>query len=310
MQWQRLKYVTVDVFTSQRFTGNPVAVILGADGIADEEMQAIAAEFRYSETAFLTAPTSACCAARLRIFTQKDELPFAGHPNIGAAYVVARLGTVFGRPIGKSLSFEQRAGVVSIDITLQDGIPLGATLLAPEPYRRLVEVDPAVVAACVGLEDEDIVSQQHRPIIASIGLPILLTEVRDLESLGRCRPIPEQFARHFPRSGANSIHLYTRTNSGNELQFRARHLSPLDGIWEDPATGSANAALVALLADLAPARTMQLQINVKQGVEMGRASALVATADKYAGKIHAVRIGGDCIQAMEGIISIPVRQSS
>ena len=301
---QRLKYVIVDVFTSQRFTGNPAAIILGADGIADEEMQAIATEFRYSETAFLTAPTNACCAARLRIFTQKEELPFAGHPSIGAAYAVARLGTIFGRPIGKSLSFEQRAGVVSIDITLQDGMPLGATLLAPEPYHRLVEVDPAVVAACVGLEDEDIVSQRHRPIIASVGLPILLAEVRDLQSLGRCRPIPEQFARHFPRRGANCIHLYTRVNSGNELHFRARHLSPLDGIWEDPATGSANAALAALLADLAPARTLQLQINVKQGVEMGRASTLAATADKHAGKIQAVRIGGDCIQVMEGIFSI------
>jgi trans-2,3-dihydro-3-hydroxyanthranilate isomerase len=297
------RYMTVDVFTERRFGGNQLAVILDAEGLEDALMQRIAAEFGYSETAFLLPPENPGHTARVRIFTPRVEVPFAGHPTVGAAFVAARLGTVVGRPVGQPIQLEEAAGLVEVTLLWREGVPAGAVLSAPQALHRGPEVAVEIVAECLGLERAEITTVAHAPMVASVGLPFVFAEATDLSALAHSRPHIAACERYLPIEGADAFHLYVRERQAPDL-VRARVFSPLDGIMEDPATGSANAALIALLADLAPAADLDLSLSVQQGVEMGRPSLLEAQIRKRAGVLSAPRIGGFCVPVMEGEIAI------
>jgi trans-2,3-dihydro-3-hydroxyanthranilate isomerase len=294
------RYVTVDVFTDRAFGGNPLAVVLDAGGLSTAQMQAIATEFNYSETTFVLPPRETGHDGEVRIFTAIREIPFAGHPNVGTAYMLA---TRAPKP-PERLVFEEKAGVVPVEMLKQDGKVVGAELTAPQPLKRLTEVSVEKAAACISLSAADIKTDRHRPHIISVGLPFLAVEVADREALRRAKPNAEAFARTFPiDDGSVAVYFYTRDVPSDEApcDLQARMFHPgSSGLKEDPATGSATAAAAALFADLDSTRDGELKLTVGQGVDMGRPSLLLTRVRKENGAVVSTHVGGRCVPMMEG----------
>ena len=171
----RLQFQTVDVFTSDRFAGNPLAVVLNAEGLSAPQMQAIASEFNLAETTFVRPPQDAAHTAEVRIFTPRSEVPFAGHPNVGTAFVLARAGSSYGRPVdGARVIFEEKAGLVPIEILRHGAAVAGARLASPQPLAVGAEIAAELVASACGISLGDIETANHRPCIASCGAPFIL----------------------------------------------------------------------------------------------------------------------------------------
>jgi len=297
------RYVTVDVFTDRAFGGNPLAVVLDAGGLSTAQMQAIATEFNYSETTFVLPPQHAGNDAQVRIFTVRSEIPFAGHPNVGTAFVLA---TEAAKPPPR-LKFEEKAGLVPVEILLEQGRIVGAELTAPQPLKRLTQVSAEQAAACLSLSAADVKTDRHAPQMASVGLPFLMVEISSREALRRAKPDAAAFARTFPLDGSDAVYFYTRDVPAGEkpLDLQARMFHPgASGLSEDPATGSATAAAAALLADLDDARDGEFKLRIGQGVDMGRPSLLLTRVKKQAGAIASVHVGGGCVKMMEGTLQV------
>jgi trans-2,3-dihydro-3-hydroxyanthranilate isomerase len=292
-----VRYFICDVFSEQRFGGNPLAVLPDASGLDDGAMQRIAREFNFSETTFVLPPEQGH-TRKVRIFTPKVEVPFAGHPNLGTAFVLARSGELGPLDGPLSVTFEERAGLVPIDIEVAGGAPVRCELRAPEPLSLGKTVSAEQVAAALSLAPADIVSRTHPPQVASVGLPFVFAELSGRDALERVRIDWAGFEALAAAGLPPDVHVYVR--SDDEFDVRARMLAPLDGVPEDPATGSANCALVALLAQLDPRPDCELRLRIAQGVELGRPSVLDARADKRAGEIVAAHIGGACVMVGEG----------
>jgi trans-2,3-dihydro-3-hydroxyanthranilate isomerase len=299
----QLDFETVDVFTDRRFGGNPLAVVVNAQGLATAQMQSIAAEFNLAETTFVLPPKDGSHTAEVRIFTPRAEVPFAGHPNIGTGYVLAKRGSTYGRPVGDPLLFEEKAGLVHID-QIKDGASLvGTRLKAPQPLTRGEEIAPDSVALACSIGAHDIETARHAPCIASCGLPLVFAELKSRSALAAAQPRSEVFSEHFKTDRTTGILLYVR--DGKEgVDIQARMFAPLYGVPEDPATGSANVALVGLLADLRPEADLRLDLRIAQGVDMGRPSLLEASAQKKGGGITGLWIGGRCVPVMKGTIEV------
>ncbi|WP_391488062.1 PhzF family phenazine biosynthesis protein [Leclercia tamurae] len=290
------RYVVADVFTDKPFLGNPVAVVLDAEGLSTEQMQRIAVEFGYSETTFVLPPDDAAHTARVRIFTPSREIPFAGHPNVGTAYVLATYAAMNDTPLPETLLFEEIAGLVPVRLLKDNGTVTGAELVTPEALSCRSEVSPEKVAACLSLTAEDIRTAVHNPLVASVGLPFLVVELVSRDALRRCVPNLQGFRAVLPLDGAVSVYAYTLDkDAGEPGDLQARMLTPR--MTEDPATGSATAAVTALLALHRDKTTLSLQVS--QGVDMGRASTLYSGYDASSGK-SVVRVGGSCVITMEG----------
>jgi trans-2,3-dihydro-3-hydroxyanthranilate isomerase len=298
-------YVTVDVFTTVRFGGNPLAVVPDARGLDDAAMQRIAAEFNYSESTFVLPPDDLANTARVRIFTPTNEIPFAGHPNVGTAFVLARQGSAFGRPIGETMRFEERAGLVAIDVLREADPVVGARIQTPKPLETGPVVAVDVVAACASLADADIVTAGHQPLIASVGLPFAVAELASLDALARAEPnvaaFKEAERRYRHPDDAFALLIYAPM-SADPWRVRARMFAPLSNTFEDPATGSAAGALGALLTSLRLEAAGDFALAIEQGVEMGRPSLIEATARKAGGAVVAVTISGRCVPVMQGTI--------
>lgn len=294
---RRFPYVTVDVFTDTRFGGNPLAVFTDAQGLTDGEMQQLAAEMNYSETTFVLPPSDPSNTARVRIFNRTAEMPFAGHPNVGTGCVLAALG--YGE--GDVLRFEEIAGLVEVRIERDArGAIAGAHIAAPLPLSTGPDLPVDAVAACAGLAPGDLVLSAHAPRIASVGLPFCFVEVTG-EALARAVPDLAAFrrlAQSLPeRPDRLSLHLYARVDRAAPHRLRARMFAPLSGTVEDPATGSANAALAAFLLSLGSVN--EARFEIAQGVELGRPSRLLASARRAADGIRAT-VGGGCVQVLHG----------
>ena len=299
----QLSYMTVDVFTDRRFGGNPLAVVTNAQGLATDEMQSIAGEFNLAETAFVLPPRDPSHTAEVRIFTPRAELPFAGHPNIGTAFVLARLGTIHGRAVGDPLMFEGKAGLVRLELIRDAGAVAGARLSAPQPLARGEDIALDVVATACSIAADDIATVNHRPCIASCGVGFVLAELKSRSSLAAAQPRAEAFAKHLPADRATGILLYVRDHH-DDIDIHARMFAPLYGVPEDPATGSGNCALAGLLASLRPEHDLTLQLRIAQGIEMGRPSLLEAAAEKTGGRITELAIGGRCVAMMRGVLEL------
>jgi trans-2,3-dihydro-3-hydroxyanthranilate isomerase len=179
----QLDYMTVDVFTERRFGGNPLAVVTNAHGLATEQMQSIAAEFNLAETAFVLPPRDPSHTAEVCIFTPRAELPFGGHPNIGTAFVLARLGQIYGRAVGDPLMFEEKAGLVRLELIKEGGAVAGARLSAPQTLKRGEDIALDVVAAACAVAAGDVETANHHPCIASCGVGFVLAELKSRSSL-------------------------------------------------------------------------------------------------------------------------------
>jgi trans-2,3-dihydro-3-hydroxyanthranilate isomerase len=299
----QLNFITVDVFTDQQFGGNPLAVVLNGHGLTAEQMQSMAAEFNLAETTFVLPPKSQHHAAEVRIFTPRAELPFAGHPNVGTAFALATLGNSYGNIISDPLIFEEKAGLVKLDLIRNGTSIIGARLAAPQPLTRSDDIALDIVATACSIGVDDIETANHPPCIVSSGVPFVLTELKSRSSLTAARPQSEIFSKRLRADRATGILLYTH-NKGDDVDVQARMFAPLYGIPEDPATGSANVALVGLLASLRRERDLTLQLRIAQGVDMGRPSLLEATAEKRNGRITEMWIGGNCVAMMRGSLEI------
>ncbi|WP_020695901.1 PhzF family phenazine biosynthesis protein [Reyranella massiliensis] len=291
---RRYSFVTVDVFTNQRFGGNPLAVFPDASGMSDAEMQSLAAEFNLSETTFVLPPDDPANTARVRIFTRTTEMPFAGHPNVGTGYVLAQQG----RDKNGKLLFEELAGLVEIEIQRNEsGGPVGATIAAPQPLSLGVELPVEEIAACAGLKTDEVIVQSHRPIQASLGNPFVIAEV-EAAALKRAAPDIAAFRKSVTRESAlkGRLGLYLYAHEG-EGRVQARMFAPLGGTFEDAATGSAAGPLGALLLSLSS--DAEKRLDIRQGVVMGRPSLLQVVARRGADGIRAT-IAGQCVPVLRG----------
>lgn len=287
------RFETVDVFTDRRFGGNPLAVFPDAHGLTDAEMQAVASEFNLSETTFVLPPDDPAHTARVRIFCPTHEVPFAGHPNIGTGYVLAQAG----RDRGGVLLFEELAGLVEVRVDRDnEGGTTTTTIAAPQPLSLGPDLPIEAVAACAGLDPADVLTAAHRPMVALVGNAFIIAEVSGV-ALTRAAPDTGAFRqmreRHRDLKANFALHLYAH----DRPRLRARMFAPLSGIVEDPATGSANTPLVALLLSLTD--ETELSVDVTQGVEMGRPSLLHVTARRAPDGIRAT-IGGGCVPVLRG----------
>jgi trans-2,3-dihydro-3-hydroxyanthranilate isomerase len=294
------RFVTVDVFTDQRFGGNPLAVILDAVGLTTEQMQAIAAEFHYSETSFVLPPRIRDHSAQVRIFTATKEVPFAGHPNIGTALVLARALAAAGAPVPERLIFEEGAGLVPVRLLRSGAAIAGAELTAPEHLSAGARVTPSEAAACLCLGPEDITVASHAPQVLSVGLAFLVVELRSRAALAGARPDAVAHQRVLPSIHTDSVYAYVRGEAAGHLH--ARMFAPLDACPEDPATGSAAGATIALLASLHPERDADQTWHIDQGVDMGRPSRILGRTEKRGGQLQAVHVAGNAVQVMSGLL--------
>lgn len=299
------EYETVGVFTDQRFAGNPLAVFPAAEGLSTAEMQAIAAEFNLSETAFVLPPEDKRHHARVRIFTPRSELPFAGHPNVGTGFVLAQRSET----PPEHFVFEEGAGIVRVHLLRNaDGQVDGARVAAPQSLQIGDEVPTETVAACASLTVADIATTAHRPLVASVGTPFVIAELASHAALVRAAPNLAAFrdaAAALAGPGLRfALHLYTWVEGEGGRHIAARMFGPLAGVMEDPATGSANAALAALLTALAPGDDVDLAYDIVQGVEMGRPSRLIGSARKTPEGPVLASIAGQCVAMMRGSITL------
>jgi len=297
----QVAFQTLDVFTESRFGGNPLAVVPDARGLTAAQMQAIAAEFNLAETTFVLPAQDAANSAQVRIFTPKAEMEFAGHPNVGTAFVLARAGAILGKPVaGDRLVFEELAGLVAMDLLRRDGSLYGARLKAPKPFVRGDTIAPDLVAQACGLDVTDIETVRHEPVLGGCGNWFVFAEVKSRAALAKAMYVTDRFVRDFPMAKTVGIHLYARTGTEG-VDVQTRMFAPLYGVPEDPATGSANVALVGLIAEIDGKD--RLFLRLAQGVDMGRPSLLEAEAAHSNGKTECW-IGGACVPVMQGTIEL------
>jgi trans-2,3-dihydro-3-hydroxyanthranilate isomerase len=294
----RYRFVTCDVFTDRAFGGNQLAVLPEAAGLDAARMQAIAAEFNYSETTFVLPPADPRHLARVRIFTPKAELSFAGHPTVGTALALAWAGRT---PAGGGFVLEEGAGPVPVELGFLDGRAVSAEFAAPGASEHGAPLAAVPLAAALGLEAGEIVAAGGLPCIASCGTPFVLAELASLAALGRARlgAAPE-----LPEVAATGLFLFTRDTGDPGVCFRARMFAPAHGIPEDPATGSAAAALAGFLGGRPGLAEGWHAWRIVQGVEMGRPSLIEARVRRDGGCVAEVRIGGRAVPVMEGWIEV------
>jgi len=295
-----LDFRTLDVFTTRAFTGNPLAVVLGADGLTTAQMQTIAREFNLSETIFVMAPRDPAHRARVRIFFPTAEIPFAGHPTIGCAVLLAGMDAGNG-DFERHLVLEEEAGLVPVTVRRRGGVTEAEFTAPVIPHATEGRVHEALAAA-LGLAAGEIGFGTHTPGVWQGGPRFLYVPVASRDVLAKARPMQPHWDAVMAAAGVDSAYLYT---PGADCAFRARMFSPTAGIPEDPATGSATAILAAQLLASGAVPEGVTRLHLRQGVEMGRPSDLHMTVEVAAGAVTAVRIRGAAVALSDGRIAIP-----
>jgi trans-2,3-dihydro-3-hydroxyanthranilate isomerase len=303
---KRYQFYTADVFTDRIFGGNPLAVFPRAEGLTSQQMQKIAAEFNLSETVFAFPPQTPEGTRRLRIFTPAKELPFAGHPTIGTACVLAAIGEITLQGEGAAIVLEEGVGAVRVKIRAVAGEPVIAELTVPQ-MPELGPEPPAIpeLAAILSLDPADLLDGELSPQSLSCGVPFLFIPVRDRSALGRIRLERQRWQQLLANYWASSIYVFTTDAESPDCDFRARMFAPALGIAEDPATGAAVAALAGYLAVREQQENRTLEWAIEQGMEMGRPSWLRLSVEKQAGEIRAIRVGGSSVLVSEGTMVVP-----
>jgi trans-2,3-dihydro-3-hydroxyanthranilate isomerase len=295
----RRRFATLDVFTERRFAGNPLAVVLDPQGLDTAAMQVIAREFNHPETVFVFPPREPAHRAAVRIFTPAAELPFAGHPTVGTAVLLARIdgGTA------RELVLEEGIGAVRCRTALTN--PDGGRAAFDLP-RLPAEAGAApaadAIAAALGLEPGDIGFGDFVPAAWSAGNPQFFVPIRSLTAIARARPDAARFDQTFAIGGRAIAYLYCGEVSEPGHDFHARMFAPGLGVPEDPATGSAAAAFAALLATQGSYADGDHTVTIEQGYEMGRPSLMELSFAMRGGTLTAASVGGGAVVVTEGMI--------
>jgi trans-2,3-dihydro-3-hydroxyanthranilate isomerase len=319
------RFYALDVFTNTPLQGNPLAVILDSQDLNSTQMQTIAREFNLSETVFVSPPTDPTNTAKIRIFTPTKELPFAGHPTIGTAILLATLEApdamqglggitialeytaekcerFSAQSIRQNKETEQNIGTVHVDVTKHKTLGVRAIFQAPKLSTRLdASFNLDHIAQALGILPSQIGFKNHVPSLWSAGVPFIMIPIKDLEVMANLKiPHPENWQKAFGDCGSDAVYIYTNETVNPNHHVHARMFSPLLGVPEDPATGSAAAAFagVAVAFEQPPNGTHQLVIE--QGYEMGRPSQIALDIDVMNGAATHIRIGGGAVIISEG----------
>ena len=298
------RYHTADVFTDTAFGGNQLAVIPDARGLSSEDMQAITREFNYSESTFVLPAEREGNTRRVRIFVPGKEIPFAGHPTVGTAFVLAATGEIELTGDETRIIFEEGVGDVPVTIFAKNGKPVSAQLTtAMVPESRRVDVDPKAVAETVSLDVSDLKITDGDAIEAwSCGLPYLCIPLRTHEALKRARIREDVWERNLKGLWAAEPYIFYADPNGAE--YRVRMFAPAVGVTEDPATGSAAAAFAGYVASRSPRADATLRFTVYQGAELGRPSRLDVEVDTSSSGVTAVRVAGACVLVTSGTLHV------
>lgn len=299
------QFYTTDVFTNKRFGGNQLAVFPDAAKIDPALYQAIAREFNFSETTFVLPPKDKKHTRHVKIWTPGGELQFAGHPTVGTAVVLATIGDIKLTGENTKIVLEEGVGPVPVSIRSQNGKPDFATLTV----AKLPEYGPpapkaADLARAFGLDASDVRSDDWHAEAASCGTMFLLVPLRSRAALGRARPRLDEFERVLNGYPTEKVFLFCDEPELQGSHYRARMFAPTIGVPEDPATGSAAAGFAGYLAKRDKRSDGTLRWVVEQGFEMGRPSILELEADKQAGAVVAVRVGGNAVLVTKGELTI------
>jgi len=293
-------FVTLDVFTERRFAGNSLAVVLDAEDLDSAAMQTIAREFNHPETVFVLPPVEPAHRARLRIFTPAAELPFAGHPTVGTAVLLARIDGGTG---ARDMVVEEGIGPVRCRAVMSDADRGRASFALPRlPAEAGAGPDAAAAAAALSLDPADVGFDDLRPSRWSAGLAQNFVPVRSLAAMARARPDPTRFDATFAIDGRAVAYLFCSQVAEQGHDFHARMFAPGLGVPEDPATGSAGAAFAGLLAAHGGLGEGEHVVRIEQGYEMGRPSLIEVTLSIAGGKLAAATIGGGAVIVTEGTI--------
>ena len=302
----RHDYYVLDVFTDRRFGGNPLAVVFGADTLDAGRMQAVAREFNLSETVFVLQPAHAAHAARVRIFTPAAELPFAGHPTVGAATLLAELkNAALPRPVTVLTVLEAPIGILRVGVRLETGAAPFAELDAPVlPQERGAMPSGERLAAALSLIPAEIGFENHRPTRIEAGNAVAFVPVASLDAIAKARVASPHWDAAMPALGVMGAFLYCRQTVHTTSAFHARFFGPDVGIAEDPATGSAAVGLAGAIQRFDELPDGLHKRIIEQGFEMGRPSLISLSLQVEDGKLDTVRLGGYAVRVTSGQIEV------
>jgi trans-2,3-dihydro-3-hydroxyanthranilate isomerase len=299
-----LSYCTLDVFTDHPFGGNPLAVFCDVPELPTDFMQNIAREFNLSETVFIVRPRNPRAARRLRIFTPARELPFAGHPTIGAALVVVEEGLAGISGSSGSFLLEEDVGLVPIHVKRQENGAWFIQFTAAKLPEECATAPPVPeLARLLGIAPSDFAGGIHSAQAFSCGVPFLFVPLRDRKALGRVSIDPAESRKLHARGGFSQVFAFCNDPEREGSDIRARMFAHEFGISEDPATGSAAAAFAGYLVRRASRKEGTLRWTIEQGFEMGRPSIMYLEADVANGALTAVRVGGTAVRMSEGTLT-------
>ncbi|QPC42056.1 PhzF family phenazine biosynthesis protein [Kaustia mangrovi] len=303
----RLRYDTLDVFTQTRFGGNQLAVVHDADALSHDRMQAIAREFDYSETVFLLKPETPDGTARMRIFTPGMELPFAGHPIVGTAVLLAIAGQGTGADGDgtEAVRLEVPVGTVTVHVAAGGDECRVARFAAPRlPVPAEPPPDPGALADALGIGVETIGFGAHVPRAFEAGVAFNYVPVASCEVLSRCRVVQPAWNTAFSGGTSANAFVYCRGEEGDEVAFHARMFAPAMGVDEDPATGAAAVAFAGQIAASQELADGAHGIEIEQGRDMGRPSRLHLDMDMAGSALAAAHLGGGAIRVCEGTMTV------
>lgn len=295
------RFVTLDVFTDTPFAGNPLAVVLDSEGLDDAAMQRIAGEFNLSETVFVLPPTETRHKARLRIFTPTRELPFAGHPTLGAAILLALHDAKSGLTDATAFGLEETIGTVACVVEAGEGRGRGRFKLPILPQYDGEGPDATLLAQMIGLETQDIGFGRHVPSRHTAGPAFLFVPVNTRAKLDAARVDLAAFSTLDPQT---ALYLYAVDPEGLGLRFQTRMFAPHLGVMEDPATGSAAAAFAGVMMEFEPLGDGEHDVLIRQGVAMGRPSEIALQLVIESGALQSVEIGGSAVVMSEGTLLV------
>lgn len=299
-----LRFHTLDVFTGHTFGGNPLGVFRDAAHLPTDLMQQVAREMNLSESVFLGPPESGG-AARVRIFTPGVEVPFAGHPTVGTAIFLASRLDLAPEDGSITLVLEENVGHVPVEVRFEAGRPVFAQFTtAVLSEHRASPHSCAELAAMVGLSEDDVCGDLA-PEMVSCGLPYHILPVRTVDAVRRAVLDMAAWQRMLADSWAHHVYLVCTDAEGEGVDVRVRMFAPGSGVPEDPATGSAAAALGGYLAKADGRAEGKLSWTVEQGIEIGRPSILHVEADRTDGETRGIRVGGQAVFVSSGTMSVP-----